>query len=93
VTQGVEQPEQEEHACGCSGCDGAGVAVASSRECVVALPRAWSRVVRGGRAGHTDDLPGLTVRVGSAILYILERLSLRLMAMSRAGAWKECLSP
>jgi hypothetical protein len=43
--------------------------------------------------GHTEDLPGLTVRVRSAMLYAPERLSLRLMAMTRAGAWKECLNP
>jgi hypothetical protein len=62
-----------------------GLAVASSRECVVALLRAWVACCLRRRAGHPNDLPGLTVRVRSAMLYAPERLSLHLMAMTRAG--------
>lgn len=52
------------------------------------------RVLSGAACRDTPTtVPGLTVRVRSAMLYAPEGLSLHLMAVTRAGAWKEWLSP
>jgi hypothetical protein len=75
VTQSVEQPEQEDMVEDLRSRRGG---VASDIEPGVRCGAAacLGRVLSGRRARHTDDLPGLTVRVSSAMLYAPERLSL-----------------